>query len=218
MTSPPVERYRVAFHAEHAFAGGLVERVVGILESFKSPVPSVKVERWEPWPERLDSALGADHPDTLTIRNNLASSYRSAGRFDEAITLGEQVLTDRERVLGIDHPDTLTTRHNLASSYGSAGRVDEAITLKQQVLTDCERILGVDHPDTLTTRNNLASSYWSAGRVDEAITLEEQVLTDSERVLGVDHPDTLTTRNNLAEMRRQDRSRFKRWGEALWRR
>ncbi len=193
--------YRVAYHAEHAFLGGLAERVVPILVSIQSPVPSVQVERWEPWPERLSSALGGDHPDILTARNNLASSYRSAGRTDEAITLTEQVLADRERILGVDHPDTLTTRGNLAISYWSAGRTDEAITLEEQVLADRERILGVDHPDTLTTRNNPAISYWSAGRTDEAITLNEQVLADRERILGVDHPDTLTTRNNLRMMK-----------------
>ena len=52
--------------------------------------------------------LGADHPDTLTSRNNLAGAYQSAGRLDEAIPLYEQTLADRERVLGADHPDTLT--------------------------------------------------------------------------------------------------------------
>ena len=34
--------------------------------------------------------LGPDHPDTLTARANLASSYRAAGRTGEAITIEEQ--------------------------------------------------------------------------------------------------------------------------------
>lgn len=107
-------RYRGAFHAEHAFAGGLAERVVGILVSFEDPVPSIEVDRWEPWPDRLTAALGVDHPDTLATRHNLASSYWSAGRTGEAITLKEQVLADSERILGVDHPDTLGTRESLA--------------------------------------------------------------------------------------------------------
>ena len=76
--------------------------------------------------ERL---LGADHPDTLASRNNLATAYWAAGRMDEAITLDEQALADRERVLGPDHPDTLTSRRNLASVYLAAGRTDEARAL-----------------------------------------------------------------------------------------
>ena len=71
--------------------------------------------------------LGADHPDTLTSRNNLAGAYQEAGRLEQAIRLYEQTLADSERVLGADHPDTLTSRNNLASAYQSAGRLEQAI-------------------------------------------------------------------------------------------
>ncbi|MDI5967024.1 tetratricopeptide repeat protein, partial [Streptantibioticus silvisoli] len=43
--------------------------------------------------------LGADHPDTLTSRNNLASAYQAAGDLGRAIPLHEQNLTDRTRIL-----------------------------------------------------------------------------------------------------------------------
>src|SRR5690606_8388318 len=46
--------------------------------------------------------LGADHPDTLISRNNLAAAYESAGDLGRAIPLLEQTLTDRQRVLGAD--------------------------------------------------------------------------------------------------------------------
>ena len=161
----------------------------------------------------LQELLGEDHPDTLTSRNNLAGAYREAGRLREAITLYEQVLTDRIRIriLGEDHPDTLTSRNNLAGAYRAAGRLTEAITLYEQVLPDRIRILGEDHPDTLTSRNNLAGVYQEAGRLTEAIALFEQVLTDRTRVLGEDHPDTLTSRHNLAYVY----ERVGRLGEAI---
>ena len=60
--------------------------------------------------ERL---LGPEHPDTLSARANLASSYWSAGRTADAIAIGEQVLADSERLLGPEHPDTLGARANL---------------------------------------------------------------------------------------------------------
>ena len=148
--------------------------------------------------DALAGLLGPDHPDTLTSRNNLAGAYESAGRLTEAITLYEQVLTDRIRVLGEDHPDTLTSRNNLAGAYRAAGRLTEAITLYEQVLHDRIRVLSEDHPNTLASRNNLAYAYESAGRLNEAITLYEQVLHDSIRVLGEDHPNTLSSRNHLA--------------------
>jgi len=146
----------------------------------------------------VEGVLGPDHPDTLTIRNNLAGAYRSVGRFGEAIELFEQVLAKRERVLGADCPDTLETRNNLAGAYRSVGRFGEAIDAWEELLPDCQRVLGADHPDTLNTRNNLAGAYRSVGRFGEAIELFERVLAERERVLGPDHPDTLTVRNNLA--------------------
>ena len=72
-------------------------------------------------------ALGPHHPDTLASRNNLAGTYRDAGRLDKAITLYEQTLEDSIRVLGTDHPSTLTPRLNLAGAYQAAGRLSEAI-------------------------------------------------------------------------------------------
>ena len=146
----------------------------------------------------IEDVLGADHPVTLTVRNNLAGAYKSAGRLAEAIELFKQVLAERERVLEADHPDTLTVRNNLASAYESVGRFGEAIDAWEKLLLDCQRVLGADHPVTLTVRNNLAVAYRSVGRFGEAIELFEQVLADRVRVLGPDHPDTLTTRHNLA--------------------
>ena len=156
------------------------------------------IEFYEQMLAEREWVLGPDHPDTLTVRNNLAGAYKSAGRLAEAVELFEQVLAEYERVLGSDHPDTLAARNNLAGAYYFAGRFGEAIELLGRVLADRVRVLGPDHPDTLTTRNNLAFAYHSAGRFDEAIELYERVLAEQERVLGPDHPDTLTVRNNLA--------------------
>ena len=156
------------------------------------------IELYEQVLAEYERVLGADHPDTLTVRNNLAGAYKSAGRLAEAVELFERVLADRVRVLGPDHPDTLAARNNLAGAYYSVGRFGEAIELFERVLAERERVLGSDHPGTLTTRNSLAGAYYFAGRFGEAIELLGRVLAERERVLGPDHPDTLTTRNNLA--------------------
>ena len=79
-----------------------------------------------------EEVLGADHPDTLASRHNLADAYRSAGRLEEAIARFERTLNDIERALRADHPDTLTARHNLADAYRSAARFDEAIALGER--------------------------------------------------------------------------------------
>ncbi|MFZ1589257.1 MAG: tetratricopeptide repeat protein, partial [Candidatus Microthrix parvicella] len=99
--------------------------------------------------------LGVDHPDTLTARANLASSYWQAGRTNDAITIEERVVEDRERLIGVDHPSTLTARANLASSYRQAGRTNDAITLLQEVVDRQDGVIGPDHPDAVAHREAL---------------------------------------------------------------
>ncbi|MFF3359866.1 tetratricopeptide repeat protein [Streptomyces sp. NPDC002917] len=156
------------------------------------------IEHWKRLAAASHRIHGDDHRDTLLIRGNLATAFFEARRTDEAISLLEGVLRDRERALGADHPDVTNARANLAASYQQAGRHDEAIPLQEAILAERERILGSQHLLTLLIRSNLAASYEQAGRTDEAIPLQEAVLADRERALGPRHPETLTARNNLA--------------------
>ena len=146
---------------------------------------------------RACDALGPNHPDTLASRNNLAGTYRDAGRLDKVIALYEQTLEDSIRVLGPDHPSTLTSRLNLASAYRDAGRLDEAITLYEQVFSGRSHVLGPNHRSTLTARDDLAGIYREAGRFDEAITLKKQILADAMR-MGPDSSGASAARLNLA--------------------
>ena len=146
----------------------------------------------------LTDALGPDHPDTLTTRNNLATAYLDAGHVSTAIDMFEALLADRTRILGPDHPDTLTTRSNLATAHRQAGNTSTAIDIYEAVLADRTRILGPDHIDTLATRSNLAGAHQDAGDLLTAIDMYETLLDDCISVLGPDYPHTLTTRSNLA--------------------
>ena len=58
--------------------------------------------------------LGADHPDSLRTRNNLAYLLGRAGEVQEAVGQFGRLLQDQVRVLGPDHPDSRTARNNLA--------------------------------------------------------------------------------------------------------
>lgn len=145
--------------------------------------------------------LGPDHPDTLTLRHDLASWRGQAGDVAGAVGEYRALLADCLRVLGPEHPDTLTTRNNLARWRGEAGDPVGAVTELEALLTDHLRALGPDHPDTFATRNNLADMRGQAGDAAGAIAGFEALLPDRVRVLGPDHPHTLTTRNNLAHWR-----------------
>ncbi|MFD9319216.1 tetratricopeptide repeat protein, partial [Streptomyces sp. NPDC060053] len=136
-----------------------------------------------------EHALGDTHPDTLLIRNNLATAYESSGDLGRAIPLYEATLAQREQVLGDTHPNTLTSRNSLAGAYESAGDLGRAIPLYEATLAQREQVLGDTHPDTLTSRNDLAYAYESAGDLGRAIPLYEATLAQREQVLGDTHPD-----------------------------
>ena len=58
--------------------------------------------------------LGPEHPDTLTVRHNLAHWSGEAGNAAAAREQFAALLPVIEKILGAEHPDTLTVRHGLA--------------------------------------------------------------------------------------------------------
>ena len=141
---------------------------------------------------------GADHPDTLGTRGNIASWTGKSGHPAEALRLFQELLPDQKRALGPDHPSILATRANIANWNGNSGHPAEALRLLQELLPDQKRALGPDHPDTLAIRGNIAFWTGTGGRNEEALRLFQELVPDRERVLGPDHPDTLVTRSNIA--------------------
>jgi tetratricopeptide (TPR) repeat protein len=162
--------------------------------------------------------LGADHPDTLASRNNLANALDGMGEYARAAELHQQTLDDRIRILGTDHPDTLSSRNNLALALHGIGEYARAAELHQQTLDDRIRILGPDHPDTLNSRNNLALALYEMGAHARAAELHQQTLDDFIRVLGADHPDTLNSRQAMEAMLAASRTTHRRRGRWLRRR
>jgi tetratricopeptide (TPR) repeat protein len=148
--------------------------------------------------DAVTSCLGADHPETLISRHNLAASVHQLGHHQQAAELHQRNLTDRERVLGPNHPDTVRSRSNLGSALDDLGRHQDAADLLQRTVVDCERVLGANDPDTLDCRNHLGLALFWLCRYQEAADLHQRTLTDREHVLGADHRDTLRSRNNLA--------------------
>ena len=57
-------------------------------------------------PAIREKVLGAEHPDTATSLNNLASLHQARGDLPAARPLIERALCICEKVLGPEHPDT----------------------------------------------------------------------------------------------------------------
>lgn len=141
--------------------------------------------------------LGPDHRLTLSLLNNLASTYSELGRWKEAEKLLVQVIENEESRVAADHLDIATSLNNLALIYMNGGRWAEAENLQVQALEMTKIKYGADHPQTLVAMGNLASLYDEQGRCEEAEKLQVQVIEAQKTKLGADHPGTLRSLNNL---------------------
>ena len=142
--------------------------------------------------------LGAEHPETLTVRTILAQWTGQAGDPVGARDQYAALLPIRERLLGTRHPIALAVRANLAHWTGEAGDPVGARDQHAVLLPIMERVLGPGHPATLTVRGGLAYLTGEAGDPAGARDQYAALLPIRQQVSGADHPETLIARANLA--------------------
>ena len=145
-----------------------------------------------------EETRGAEHPNTLTARDFLASWTGFAGDAAGARDQYALLLPVRARVSGAEHPDTLTARGNLAYYTGAAGDPGGARDQFAALLPVRARVSGAEHPDTLTARGNLAGWTGEAGDAAGARDQYAALVPVRARVSGAEHPDTLIARSSLA--------------------
>ncbi|KKD39519.1 MAG: tetratricopeptide repeat protein [Limnoraphis robusta] len=132
--------------------------------------------------------------------NNLASLYKSQGKYEQAKPLYLLALEMRQQLSGKQHPDVATSLNNLASLYKSQGKYKQAEPLYLLALEMRKQLFGEQHPDVANSLNNLANLYLSQGKYEEAEPLFKKVLEMRQQLLGKKHLDVATSLNNLATL------------------
>ncbi len=97
---------------------------------------------------KSENVLGPLHPDTLSIRNNLAVLYSGEGRYTEAEAVQSALLPAVREVHGEQSLSTANTLQNLATAISRQGRYGEALELHEQALALYEALLPDGHPRT----------------------------------------------------------------------
>ncbi|NEA21459.1 FxSxx-COOH system tetratricopeptide repeat protein [Actinomadura bangladeshensis] len=134
--------------------------------------------------------MGAEHPFTVMIENNLGCHLRGTGELEEACSLTARAAARLEAMLGAEHPFVPLAAVNHANALGDAGRFAEAEEVGRDALERLKPILGGEHPDTHVCRSDLAITLDGMGRVSEARELREQAAAGL-RVLAEQHPHPL---------------------------
>jgi tetratricopeptide (TPR) repeat protein len=182
------------------WAGGCHPVLLRAGESLNSArLTEAAVGHWRDLATTCDRLLGAGHPDTMLVCQQLADAYLAAGRANQAIPWFQWVLDTQIRRLAPDHRDVLEARRRLGHALVAALQFQDAITVLERVVADFERICGPGHTDTLGARDELAAAYLAAGRHSDAVALYQRTLADRERSQGANHPQTMTTRQGLGD-------------------
>ena len=142
--------------------------------------------------------LGADHPDTINTRFDIARRLAERADYDHAEIEYRDVMEARRRILGPEHPGTLHVQHNIASLVSFRGDYAQAEAEYREVLAIKRRVLGEDHSETLSARHEVARMMSEQGNYEEAEAEFRSVLAIRLRILGPDHYDTLITRSQIA--------------------
>ncbi|MGW5349011.1 tetratricopeptide repeat protein [Streptomyces sp. NPDC004031] len=167
---------------------------------------------------RQRAVLGAEDPELLTIRCDLATVRLSAVGWDAPAPRAElaAVLADRIRLLGPDHIGTLHTASEIVAAMlgretteplapdvdAAAGLLldgDDRRRFSESTLASAlhDRLLrtaGADHPFTIAAMRLHVTACARGGDHAQARALVERALADARRALGPDHPETLKCR------------------------
>ncbi len=151
----------------------------------------------------LRDVLGEDHPNTLTVQQNLGVALVDEGRCTEARALLEATLAGYERTAGPDHPTTLAVGADLALAYDRLGLAEPAEELLRRSLSGTSARLGRLHPETDSRRKDyLVFLHGQPGRAADCLRLAEESV-EAQRAHGGDRPGLLRSLANLATLQNE---------------
>jgi tetratricopeptide (TPR) repeat protein len=147
-----------------------------------------------------ESRLGEDHPDLVTLLNNLALIYEAQNRDADAERLLRRALRIKEKAFGLTDPSTMATLGNLAYLLQLQGEYQEADELLTRALETQESLHGPHDLSLILSLESLADLQAAQWNYASAESLCERALAIREKVLGPDHPETARSLDKLAEL------------------
>jgi hypothetical protein len=96
----------------------------------------------------LRRVIGGDEYFTILAQKDIAFTYSSLGRFEDAHELSLQVLEGTQKIFGPDHPYSLSAAADLVTTYEMTGQIDEARRSNFKLLQNQKRVLGYGDENT----------------------------------------------------------------------
>jgi Tfp pilus assembly protein PilF len=143
----------------------------------------------------LETALGPEHPSTVTTLGNLCDASSHLSAWLDAKPLCARALALREKVFGPNHPDVARSLSDLGLVYAREGDLARAERLLERALR-IERSLA-EAPDMPSLLNNLGFLYSKKRKYARAEELFARAITTTEEKHGPEDPDLVTMLSNL---------------------
>lgn len=110
--------------------------------------------------------IGENSQLHLTACSNLALMYKTAGRYEEAISLYEHAHQNNFNTFGEFHKNTITIKQNIAATYKAMGSPDKAVSILQKII---EVRRGQENTsDLVSALNILSACYRDLGNYSKA--------------------------------------------------
>jgi len=141
----------------------------------------------------------------LAAQGNIAGTYGSLGRKEEALSLRRDVYSGTIELYGKEHAETLREAFNYATDLQSLYRFQEIKALLSNTLPVARRALGENDDITLRMRCIYAQSLYEddGAKLDDrraAVTTFDNLTQTARRVLGGAHPFTKAADQILQEI------------------
>jgi len=149
---------------------------------------------------------GASERSMLAVQGNLATTYNSLGRVEDASRIEKDVYSAGLKLNGEEHESTLRSANNYADSLVNLERFEEARSVLRKTTSVARRVLGEGDQLTLKMRWVYAMALYkddsaSLDDLREAVTILEDTERTTRRVFGGAHPLTFSIEDELRNAR-----------------
>jgi len=141
---------------------------------------------------------GPGSPMAIRAKSDVAHQLERVGRYDEAIELRAEVVTQLRLQVGVEHPSTLAAEGLQAFDLDRLGRHTEAQPLFEHVLAGRTDDLGADDPLTLLAMEWLGCNLRRRGDLNESRRLLQEAVDRHEGLGAGETEECLKTRSHLA--------------------
>lgn len=165
-----------------------------------------KSHEWCQWvSDNSQRVFGPKHPLTMKTESLVSEVLCQEGKYQEAESVGANVLARQQMNIGEEHLDICETRRRLAMTYNAMGRREKAVMTAEKLTNTLKTLLGETHIRVFSSALNALDYVVSnqAGDsttlivmrfqqdVQQAVEMLQKIHEELQKALGNSHPETI---------------------------